>query len=588
MKNTLITAIHVGVPTAPAIMKSRGWIFILIIISNFILGISKARAEAEAIQTPAVVQVELQNYQDRFATTLQDECPGHLCSLVGCEVISFLTLDQQQDASLPGLESTQELVKNPQYKLSSVRCEFTYENMISEQELNSMRQRIVAKTKLAGTTLSLVARKLTPKSAALVLKPENNSLADKNLTEKMAVTESRWAQLAPWMVFAALLSFLALLLIWGVRRIGKPRPINMITPDETKQIIVEPSAQMIMSRIQLLKEKLNTTTSLTSALKPLIQKAELKILCQVLRHFGSEVLIGFNDKIEYQETLMKLREAYQNFTEEESNTEVWQFLDKVERYIVAREVGVDENSLVEEFLFIQNLEASEFFHLLQSVEEEDVALLLSFAPAYLQNTFFKQLNSEQLVTLIDKISQTKDLSDKVVREKAKAIRDIYQNRRAELKTIPLDRLPMLEQLLNSMNSNKRNQLLQEMKTQNMGLFQNLLGHMFMDKSLTLMSKEALNEIFVSVPPNKAAAYLDSLPYREEILGRLNPVLANSIRRHTRPQISESLDFNFNKGEAFSESIIDSMNRNEVAQVVREQVQKGLLNLRTINENLINN
>jgi hypothetical protein len=577
-------------------------IIIAILISGNFLIIDNARTEADAIQTPPSVLMELQNYQDHFSAVLQEECPGKFCSPVGCEVSGFLTLDQQQDASLPGLETSAETVKIPQYKLSSVRCEFAYEASITEQELISLRQRILAKTKMAGTSLNLVARKLPPKPETLTLKPEATPIDDKTAKEPPIVPESRWSLLAPWMVFAVVLASLALLLIWGYRRIGKPKPVNIINNPETKSSVPEPSAQMIMARIQQLKEKLNSNAgsdadvslTMTSALKPLVQKGELRILCQVLRHFGPDTLMGFNDKIEYRETLMKLREAYQNFTEVESNTEVWQFLDKVERYIVASEVGTDENPLSEEFLFIQTLEASEFFHLLQSVGEEDVALLLSFAPVYLQNTFFKQLDPEQLVNLIDQVTRTKDLSDKVVREKAKYIREIYQNRRTELKTISLDRLPMLEQLLNNMDANKRNQLLQEMKSQNVNLFQNLLGQMFMDKSLTLIPKDTLNEIFVSVPPEKAAAYLDSLPFREEILSRLNPVLVNSIRRYSRSTATAHLGLNLSGEDAFLESSIDTLGssgqmdsgRNEIAQLVRDQVQKGVLNLRVINENLL--
>ncbi len=573
----------------------------------FIAIIASAQTVSDPVQIPPVVQMQLQTYQDRFQQILAEECPGALCTATGCEITSFATLDEQQDASLPGLETPKDQTSAPQYKLTGVRCEFAYEATLNNEALNSLKQRLQAKAKAAGTSLGLTPRKLAPKAEAFKNFADNQEPTDPKPPANADEVESPWQSLLPWMAFASLLTLLSLLLIWGFRRIGRPKttalsPLNLTAAKEnliSKDPTSEPTAAMILARVQHLKENLQKDPQIAMAFKPLLQAADIKTLCQILRHFGPEALTPFNGLVEFKDALTELRLAYQNFTEGESNFEIWQFLDKIERLFVASEVGTVEPTLQEEFGFIQNLEADEFFRLLQTLEEDDLPMILSFAPTNLQNCFFQKLDSIQLMNLMEKLSTVNHWPDKVVREKIHAIRQIYQSRQSELKTVAIDRFTLMEQILNSLSSKDRQQLIAKLGAGEAGLLENSLSRMFMDETLTLIPGEVLNDVFLQIAPEKAAAYLDSLPYRERILSRLNSTLAQSIRRWTKTAkgLSSTLTLNLAKNEsAFVEDEQNQLSlttakraeagRNEIAHLIREYGNERKINLRALNQSLL--
>ena len=566
----------------------------------------QAQVGTEAIQIPPVVQMQLQNYQDRFQQILSEECPSHLCSLVGCEVIQFLTLDEQQDASLPGLETPKEGIGSPQYKLSSVRCELAHESSLLNEAINSLMQRLLAKGKLAGTSLQVIFKKLPVKAeifSGLTLAEKKDKTFDP-MTEKTPppVLLTPLQKLGPWMGFAVLLTLLMLLLIWGFRTLGKQKII--IDQEGTKKSELdggtskpEPSASMILTRIRQINERFKGQPELGLSLKPLIQNSDLKGLCQVLRHFGAEALSVFSENPEFKETLLNLRKAYQDYTEVESNSEIWLFLDKIERLLVAAEVGPSELSLNEEFSFLQTLGADEFFHLLQMIPESDLPLILSFAPAHLQNDFYQHLDSNQLSQLMSQITQAKSLPDKIVREKALSLRQTYVQNQNQVKRVSINQVALIEKLMNSMNHQARRQFLKNMALNDVSLVQQLAPKLFIDECLTVIPTELLNETFLKLQPEQAAIYLDSLPFKDKIQSRLNPSLVQAMNRWNQANtlFDSKIDLNLtsSNGTTFietdarqSQSEIIEIVRRELAMNIKGASIKGQVDIDKINQSLL--
>lgn len=590
-------------------MSSRS----LLILPSFGLTVilslaASGQTSGESIQIPPSVQMQLNSYQDRFQQVLAEECPQGLCTPAGCEVTQFITLDEQQDSSLPGLETPKETTTSPQYRLVGVRCELAHESTLSSSALNSLKQRLQTKIKTAGTSLSLVLRKLSAKAPELTVNPNKEGESGKPAApspETGTATElSVWQRLTPWMVFSILLTLLALLLIWGYRTIGKIK--SSATSERAPQSDTaakdlvptpEPTAQMLIERISQLKAKLLIPGN--RALRTLLSTEDIESLCQVLQHFGAEALADFSKQVEYQDVLKKVRTEFQSFPQNQSNGAVWNFLDKIDRLLVANDLTPPENTLQEDAAFLQTLEGDEFFHLLQRVPEEDLPMVLSFSPQHLQNTFIKRLDPLQRSNLLERITQARDLPDQMARQKLSNLKQIYLNHRPELKRIAVDRTPLLEQLLNSMSAKDRLGLIKQLQNEESGLITGLMPHLFLDESLMSVPSDLLNEIFLQVAPEKAAAYIDSLPFAEPLMQRLHQNLRQSIQRWRKLNGggTKGIDFKMDASMNFVEdpsselSALPSfkmaeMGRNEIARGVRDQVTRGQLNLQTINEAIL--
>lgn len=561
-----------------------------------------AQTSGEAVQIPAVVQLQLNTYQERFQQILAEECPAGICTAAGCDVSQFLTLDQQQDSSLPGLETPSEQTSVPQYKLVGIRCEFAHEAKLSTEGLNSLKQRLQMKIKSPGTTLSLVARKLAPKSAELeISNPSGAQAALTPLPNQENSSASSLNETLPWMAILVVATAMLLLLIWGYRSIARARsPLPSLKEEggrETSSVDApEPTASMVMARIKELREKLLTPGN--QALKPLLASQDIESLCALLLHFGSEPLAGFSKGPEFQDVLKKLGLAFRSYAKTNSNLEIWNFLEKLDRLLIANELSSGESTLEEEAVFLQTLGDDEFFNLLQIISEEDLPLALSLAPHSLQRSFFHRLDSVQVENLVEKIGQAQKLPDKIAREKLTDLRQVYLQHRSELRRISVDRLSLMEQLVNSLKTSKeRTHLFKRLQTADPNFAHKLLANAFIDESLLLLPEESLNEIFLQIAPEIAAAYLDSLSFGEKVLSRLKPQLRQVLERRMRNHDVMTANINFQIDSSFeflegtkglTQEILKESNlgRSEVAQQVKLSAQKGQINLVALNERLM--
>ena len=550
-----------------------------------------ASGQDRRTQVPQAVAADAQAIQDRFAQVLEEECPNNVCTPVGCEVTRFLTLDERQGSSLPGLDFNDEPPKYLQYKLASVRCEFTYEPGMDDKGLSSVRQRVLQKVKFPGVSVALTSRKLDPKpdvaNAADVpahLPPPPPPVAPPTLTERF------WTSLfpvMPWLISGVLAVIGLLALIWGLRRLGRPRtdqaefalaaggPGSALMPIGPSER--EASPFMVLTKTDQLRAQITEAPSLAEQmLRPLIEAENYPELCLYLRHFGPDQLTAFRKKSQLHAKLSKLSEAYDQSEAKESVKEVWEFLERTERRLIAAKVRLESlpaaDTLEDDFSFMANLSVDEAKGLLGDVSTTEAVVAVAHMPRALRDELFAISEPAFISAFVEQLATVDKLPDTFVRQTAAKLRQIFEDAGGDLKTVPLKRVPLLEQALNALGPKDRKDLWMGIAKSRPELIEAVSPRIFLDAALTYLPDDILTEAFLSLSPKVAAAYLDGLEGKKELLGRLKPRLAEAIGRYLNTGKPDKLL----AGEA----------RERIAAFVKEKDAQGAIDLAKINAQVV--
>lgn len=568
--------------------ERKRFILLVLNVCSLVFGtLSAARAN---VQIPPEVEVQAQDLEARFTATLKEECAAEICVPVGCEVLRFRTLDETQNASLPGLDVGDEAPGQLQYRLEAMRCEFAFEPSLSAEALASLRQRVSAKVRKSGVSLQVTGRKLDPLSP--VLRGKIADLAESPRVPPASGPESGWTQaLASSLPTAVtiLLGTLGLLsLIWALRRLGKPRPvIASVDGDRTDieppaNVDKGPSAFAIMNKREQLKSLLSEPSLAEVALLPLVSKSEVEDLCRVLQHFGPEPLTALAQKAEYRELFVEVRGRYEKVAPEESNVIVGEFLEKIERLVALAQLGRPESSVHEELAFARDLEPDEFAQLVQGISNDELMAVLSFVPAGLRARFLQGCNTAFVENYIQHVLTHPRVSDRMVRRIAQEMREQFSLRHAEIRNVSREQLPVVEHLLGTLRGEKRERLLARLRKEQPAIYDKLISETIFDRALVRLDENVLNDLFLSLDPEDASAYLDAHPDRAAILAKLKTPLAAAIVNRSRiggSVIGLPLDF----VESESPQVVKA--RREINEVVRLKSTRGEINLRSLNESV---
>lgn len=563
---------------------------LIVLVMVGLVVVSTNAQETGNTQIPAIVTNQLSVFQDKFQTVLDEECPQNLCYSVGCEITGFQTLDDQPLSSLPGLEEGEEPVKTLQYKLNSVKCEFAVEPAVSTEALASLRNRLNGRVKQSGVNLNLISRRLSARSD--VLKTSETSLLD----PKTMTTSEGWAKVMPWLMLGLYILLGTIALIWAFRRVGKDRPVEYLKEEvaaaNADEKANEPSAMMILARANQLKEKLQGNTALAQeTVRTLLKQRDIDTLCLFLRHFGADSVSPFTSKPEFEPVLVELRTAYENFSREEEAQQIWNFLDKIERLLVSSEIQVASKPMEEAFSFLHGLSEQEFVELLNRVDsEQDRNTFLLYAPTHLRSHFFASKTSQDLHTLLMFIKNTPRVSDKQLRDTAARVKNIYENQKEDIRLVQSQQSEVLEELLLTLPGRRRKEFLRELRQTQPTVAQALLQNVLLEDALVYMSPDLLSELFFSVSPETAAAYLNSMDNGEAVLLKLKKPLAASIAKHMKQnrgkvsfvnQLSKGVDFVGDQNQPESQQAKEA--RLKVGAAMRRFTQQNQVDVRGLNE-----
>ncbi len=552
-------------------MKFFLWIF-------FFLSQILSAQKNNGVQIPDVIQEQVKDLSDRFAAVLEEECPNHLCSAVGCEPIRFNTLDQKQSSSLPGLDVEDKPATTVQYKLASVRCEFTYESSFDNEQLNSLRQRLLQKVKMVGVNLDLISRKLAPKPEII----EEQKSPRESETQPKTIEEIFWMKFIPflpWLITSVFVIVMGLFLLWGLKKLGLIQNLSLSSHENLEQknnlaiTKQEPTSLMTLTKLKQLREAMNEDIHVAElAIKPLIEEKNLDELCLILNHFGPEYLQLFKDKPQHREFLLTLADHFHKTKSEDNGTKIWEFLDRMERRVVAAKLRVENISLDEEFAFLATLQVDEFIGILKEVSEAQAVAAVAYAPRSLREQFFAMSDPSFVAKFIEELTKVDKLPDSFVRMTAKKLMEAYENQSGNLKTTKVKRTPLLEEALNALHPSQRKNLISGIVKQNPSFGKEIASHVFIDATLLDLPNNFINEAMLQTSPEAAAAYLESFEEGKALFGKLNSRLAESIHRY-----SIRLD---KDGPRYSNLVAEA--RDKISSYVKEKHSSGEINLGELN------
>ncbi len=533
--------------------------------------VSAQESSATSVQTPNSVAADAKAISDRFIQILEEECPVNICNAIGCETTRFQTLDENQDSSLPGMGTGEATAKSVQYKLASVRCEFTYEPTFDEKKLASLRQRLTQRVRQGNVAIQLVSRKLLPKEeiASSTIKPLGKTV-DQSASSILLMT---FAPFLPWLTILFLLAVTAVTVIFLLKR-PKRLPVipGMGKPSEDDAGAKIPAA-MLMDRTVALRAAYQEHAKLAElAIRPLLESGDLEELCRILKHFGPELITPFKERGQFSARLDELAEKYQSYEGNDSTVEFWQFLERSDRRLTAAKVRIASEPLKDEFGFMDNMNVDELIGLLRELTEAEGIAIVVNGPARLRAELFTKAGSRFVTTFIAYLGGNERLSDQFVRTSVQKARKIFEEKGSELKVVQLNRVPLFEEALNALGSTERHKLIVEMQKSQPAVLSAMAPRMFLDASLAKIPDEVLTEAFLQVTPKAAAAYIDSLAGEIEVMSRLKPRLQEAIKRYIGQDL---VDLGLVK-EA----------RSTISQYIKDRDAAGVIDLGKINASLL--
>ena len=191
------------------------WIVLALLVNllSFTLEAQTAGVPKEKIPDLLLNQVRL--LEADFVIALQKDCGGNGCFPRGCVYASHQMITMPGNRSLPGLSSGADDrdQSEPQYILTGVTCEYTFESSLDQAGIKNLSRRLEAKLSKGALRVSLKALEI-PAAAnqPLPIQPLELSLMDK--------IASQLLQHFSWILGVILANILLILGLWAWRRIG--------------------------------------------------------------------------------------------------------------------------------------------------------------------------------------------------------------------------------------------------------------------------------------------------------------------------------------------------------------------------------
>lgn len=548
---------------------------------------------ASHAQSAQVIPPEVQNQalaiESRFNSVMSEECASKLCTPVGCEVVSFRTLDEKQNASLPGLDVSDEVGGDLQYKLGSLRCEFAYEPLLSPEAVNSLRQRLSDKVRTAGVSLLVQGRKLS--AANPLLKDQKEAALPASAP---AVPESYFAKALasalPNLLLALAITGGILSVIWAFRRLGKPKPLAPADLEAEVQTEAaspesnETSTFALVNKKERILEALSANPQIASAaLEPIMAKADVREICRVLKHFGPAPLSYYSQKSEYRELFKEVHAQYEAEEQLETDAELLAFFDKLERLLALAQLGRPEAALQDDLAFVKDLAPDEFAQVVAGMSEDELMAVLSFVPANLRAHYLQSRDGKFVEAYARHLLTFPRLSEQMLRRLARSMREEYTARHSEIRKVGRDQLTQIEQLLNTLSGTQRSHLFSSLRKENPAVFERLISEVPLDRALVNAPETVLNDLFLTLTPDEAAAYLGAHPDRQQLLAKLKVPLARVINDRMGPALKRvGMSLDFSEGE----TPLATQARTRVTEILKSKSARGEVNLRRINESVL--
>ncbi len=182
---------------------------------------------------PPAVLAEVSRLESQFDVALAQDCGAGRCYSKGCVYLEHVVVDQPRASSLPGLPNEQGpgSVAAQEY-LTKARCDFAYESSVPPKDVAALVRRLTQKLAHGWLVVTVQQELLSPapgesvdagvpKVEPVVAAPTPPPPA----WEPDKAKRELWLALLPhtwWMVLLPAATLALLVLIWALRRLGKP------------------------------------------------------------------------------------------------------------------------------------------------------------------------------------------------------------------------------------------------------------------------------------------------------------------------------------------------------------------------------
>ena len=412
-------------------------------------------------QIPPSVLVELRHLEHKFEQALSQDCAQERCFPKGCTYGQHVIVDQPSTLSLPGLGQDVGPGGVPvQEYLTVAHCSFAYEQSIRTRDAQTLVKRLQAKLSKGWTIVEVTSERLQPIPSILRESPKKPEPIPKEIPEpkeEEPVPEIKtepeewkatvalrelWQNLLPhfsWMIALVMLTFSILIIIWGLRRLGrqseedKALMAQMLQSPEksedtksseenldeevseddqiqnTEEITTDTNQNnnFVSEQITAWSERLNSIKQtkddfgLKDLISELLRTKELNLLAKAVLHFPNEFPKAFPDEGEFASIKLELADFLKNVNANELPSDE-EFFEKLNRHLLSSSLASQTDakivrSLKEEF------GTAGIAQLAGSLSARHGALLFALAPFENQYEIARLLTQNQIQKAVEQL-----------------------------------------------------------------------------------------------------------------------------------------------------------------------------------------
>ncbi len=525
---------------------------------------AQSRSTAER-PVPQAVLAQVRQVENDFRRALAQDCAPERCFAKVCVHVAHTVVNAQESHSLPGLnlEPPPGLGDTPgQVHLTSVECSFAHDPSVRAKDAAALAMRLKAKLSRAWTDVDVVYEELPAVRAELSksplpdpqvpypyspapappepeLKPE--PAAEPPAPEPPPLpawdnaqpSRELWLSLLPhfsWMLGLVLLTFAALILIWAARRLGRMSPEEQLllsqlaqegagtSPSSDAAAAAEVTESEPMKRWRARMEASGQSgkadPALQALVKDLLRHREYAMLAKAALLFPEQLPKAFPADGELANARLALAEYLKEAdTDRLPSDEA--FFAKLDRHAVSAQLTADADADLLRGLH-DDFGARALVQALDVVPARHGALLFAHAAVEMQHEAAELMKPERVASVVDSLMRSNRVDPA---ETAYLLRLLGALRTgSELPAAPavdavsdrgevFNATAALSILLPRLAPERRNQLVEAVRTQHNGKLPSWLRGILYGKMLLELSPSQRTDILLEVEATQLASWL---------------------------------------------------------------------------------
>ncbi|MEL6545228.1 MAG: hypothetical protein AAFQ82_11430 [Myxococcota bacterium] len=539
-----------------------------------------------ASHVPPSVLAELRALEDRFDAALAADCSVERCFSKGCIYGDHLVVDKPRSSSLPGLgEPVGPGSVQPQEYLTRARCEFTHEPSVRGKDVTSLINRLTQKLSKGWLTVTVKAQRLSPVPNYLSQAPpeptppvEKPAPQPEPAAEEPAQMDTAapewnsdvalrelWTSLLPhfsWMIAVVLLTIATLIVIWGLRRLGREsieekmllQSLQSTPPDspepEQQNGSTEESLEAQRSRwLHRFGERDDESDhALKDLLKEWLRAREYGLLAKASALYSDRIVDDFPSNGELTEQKLEFAQYLRTLQDDDLPSDA-EFFKRLNQDIVSSSLLAHEDAELHRSLR-EEVGPGAIAGLVESLPARHSALLFASAPSALRRESLDTLTHNQRITLAQELLE----SNRASRQDRDFVTSVIQSLRdrAELPRPPppsgvqdqgqtFDAPTALSDLLPSFDHETRRALFSQ-AIQNAGVPQWYYDIVYPELVLRLPEETRADVLLEADATGLAAWTLQQPPQsRAELVQHLPGGLQNAVEQSMRSVPVEEID-----------------------------------------------